>query len=310
VSVAARPFRFGVEGANVTDSAAELLELAQRAEGFGYSTLLVGDHVVEYYTPSIVGLAWVAAQTEKLRFGTLVLGNDYRHPAILAKDAATLDKVSGGRFELGLGAGWLQGDYDAIGIPFDEPRVRVDRLAEALTVVKGCWAGESFDFSGEHYTIRDYAARPRPVQKPRLPIIIGGGSPRVLRLAGAEADIVGIHPNTKKSDVVTDTQDERMRRKIAWVREGAGERFDELELMTMCRVVIADDAEAAAAPIAAETGTTVAEILSSALFLIGTVEEICATLRRRREEWGTSYIVVQVSAYEAFAPVVEQLAGT
>jgi probable F420-dependent oxidoreductase len=292
-----RPFRFGVALSDGFDTASELLQLARQAEDLGYSSLLVGDHFVQHNPPSILGLAWAAGHTEKLRFGTLVLGNDYRHPAVLAKDAAMFDVVSDGRLELGLGAGWLRGDYDAIGLTYDAPGVRIDRLAEALTVVKSCWSGDPFDFSGEHYAIRDYAARPLPVQEPRPPIIVGGGSPRVLRLAGAEADIVGIHPNTARADFVTDTQEERTRRKLEWIREGAGARFDELELMTACEGAVTNQRDAAALRIAA-------------LVLVGTVEEICETLQRRREEWGVSYIVLDARVFEAFAPVVARLAGT
>lgn len=310
MSAQERPFRFGVALVNGVGGAEELERVGRRVEALGYSTLFVGDHLVEYDPPSIVALAWLAGRTETLRFGTLVLGNDYRHPAVLAKDSATFDVVSGGRLEFGLGAGWLRGDYDAIGLQFDEPRVRVDRLAEALTVIKSCWSGEPFQFSGDHYSISDYRAAPLPVQQPRPPLLIGGGSPRVLRLAGAEADIVGIHSNTAKSDFFTDTRPERTRRKVEWVREGAGSRFAELELMTMCMGSITTDREAVASPIAEAAGVTVDATLDSAAILIGTVDEVCETLRQRRQAWGTSYIVLDVDSFEEFAPVVERLAGT
>lgn len=250
---------------------------------------------------------------QTLRFGTAVLGNDYRHPAVLAKDAATLDVVSGGRLELGIGAGWLREDYEALGLDYAAPRVRIDRLAEALTVIKACWTGDPFDFSGEHYAIRTYAARPMPAQKPRPPIIVGGGSPRVLRLAGAEADIVGIHPSTAKSDFVTDTQEEPTCRKLEWIREGAGARFGELELMMACEGAVTSRRDTAALRTAADLGApaaTVEEVVASAIVLIGTVEEICETLERRREQWGVSYVVIDAAAYEGFAPVVARLAGT
>jgi probable F420-dependent oxidoreductase len=304
------PFRFGVSVIDRVGSAAEWHELARRVEGLGYSSLLVSDHFVEFQPPSLLALAWAAAKTETLRFGTLVLGNDYRHPAVLAKDAATLDVLSDGRLELGLGAGWLRADYDALGLSYDEPAVRVDRLAEALSVIKSAWSGEPFDFAGAHYAIQDYAAHPRPVQQPRPPLLVGGGSPRVLRLAGREADIVGIHPSTAKSDLVTDTQDERTRRKLEWVREGAGERFGELELMMQCEVAITDDRHAVASRIAARLGGSAEATLTSALTLIGSVDEVCELLQRRREAWGVSYIVLFTEAYEDFAPVVERLAGT
>ncbi len=278
MTVTPRPFRFGVSFYEGFEDAEGLLRLAQRAEEIGYSSLLVGDHFVDYDPPPLLALAWVAAQTRTLRLGTLVLGNDFRHPAVLAKDAAALDRVSGGRLELGLGAGWLQGDYDALGLPYDEPRVRIDRLEEALAVVKACWRGEAFDFAGEHYEIRGYAARPQPVQHPRPPILVGGGSPRVLRLAGREADIVGIHPSAANTDFPPDSDDD-LRRKIEWVREGAGARFEEIELMI-------------------DGGT-----------LTGTVGEIGETLERRRESFGLSYVVFGAAEFEQFAPLVERLAN-
>lgn len=274
----ARPFRFGVSFWESFEEADDLLRVARRAEQLGYSSLLVGDHFVDYDPPPLPTLAWVAAQTTRLRIGTLVLGNDFRHPAVVARDAAALDRVSGGRLELGLGAGWLQGDYAAIGLPYDEPRVRIDRLSEALTVVKGCWRGEPFDFTGEHYEIREYAARPLPLQQPRPPILVGGGSPRVLRLAGREADIVGIHPSAANLEFPPDT-DEDLRRKIGWVREGAGERFEQLELMA--------DGES----------------------LPAGIEEACETVRRRRDSMGLSYVFFSASELEARAPIVERLAG-
>ena len=303
-----RPFRFGISVHEGFNQAAELLALAQRAEGIGYSTILIGDHFVDYDPPSIVGLGWLAAQTHALGFGTLVLGNDYRHPAVLAKDAAQLSIVSGGRFELGLGAGWLRGDYDALGLEYDEPRVRVDRLGEALTIIRACWAGEQFDFVGDYYAIRDYAARPVPTSLP--PIIIGGGSPRVLRLAGREADIVGIHGNTARSDFIADTQEARTSKKIEWVREGAGSRFDEIELMVAFDGAITDDREAAATAFAVDSSASIKDTLASTALLIGSVEEVCEMLRERRERLGISYVTFSWEDYESFAPVVERLAGT
>lgn len=307
----AHPFRFGVGVSHNVGSPAEWQQLAQRVEGLGYSTLLVGDHFVEYHPPSIVGLAWAATKTDRLRLGTVVLSNDYRHPAVLAKDAATLDLLSGGRLELGLGAGWLRADYDALGLRYDAFGVRVDRLEEALAVIKSCWSGEPFDFSGEHYTIRGHAGDPKPVQQPRPPLFVGGGSPRVLRLAGEAADVVGIHPSAKSlSDIVNDTQDDRTRRKLEWIEEGAGDRFGELELMMACESAITDDSHAAASAIAARHGASVEATLASAAMLIGSVDEVCDLLERRREAWGVSYIAVTTETYEDFAPVVERLAGT
>jgi probable F420-dependent oxidoreductase len=291
-------------------SPSEWRELARRVEALGYSSLLVGDHFVDFHPPPMVALAWAAALTETLRLGTVVLGNDYRHPAVLAKEAAALDLLSEGRLELGLGAGWLQADYEAMGLPYDAPKLRVERLAEALLVIKSAWSGAAFDFSGEHYTIRGYAAQPLPAQRPHPPLLVGGGRPRVLRLAGQHADIVSIHPATSTSDFVTDTQDAPTRRKIGWVREGAGARFEQIELMMMCEVVITEDVHATATPIASSTGTSVEQTLASAQLLVGSVEGVCKTLRQRRDDWGVSYVVVKAEVCEDFAPVVARLAGS
>lgn len=313
----AHKFRFGVAARANPASAAEWQELATQVEALGYSSLLVGDHFVDGDNPpSIIALAWAAAVTDSLRVGTLVLGNDYRHPAVVAKDAATLDMLSNGRLEFGLGAGWLRADYEALGLEYDPPTVRVDRLAEALEVIKLAWSGVTFDFTGVHYTIRGCAGLPVPIQAPRPPVVVGGGSPRVLRLAGRHADIVGLlqasmqaeGPNS--DELMSAGQDAQMRRKIGWVKEGAGERFDELELQMMYWVTITDDPRAAADLVASAAGLSVDEVLSSGMRLLGSVDEICHVLERRREEWGVSYIVVSAEGFSDFAPVVARLAGT
>jgi probable F420-dependent oxidoreductase len=245
----------------------------------------------------------------------LVLGNDYKHPAVVAKEAATLDVLSGGRLEFGLGAGWLTADYTALGMAYDSPGTRIGRLAEALTVVKGAWADGPFDFAGEHYTVTAYDGLPQPIQRPRPPIIVGGGGPRVLRLAGREADIVGINPNLRAGavgpDAARDSLAESTARKIEWIREGAGDRFDDLELqIRYFMAAITSDKEALAAALAPTFGVSSDDALGSGVVLVGTVDEVCDTLIRRREEWGVSYVVLGDDTYEAFAPAVSRLAGT
>ena len=172
-----RPFRFGVIAENVR-TRKDLVSTSRRAEELGYHIILIRDHLVEdpfgHQLAPIAALATVAAVTETLRIGTLVLANDYRHPAILAKEAATLDVLSGGRFELGLGAGWLRREYEQASIPFDPARWRVGRLEEALRVFKELFAGGSLDFRGEHYRIDGLANFPEPSQRPRPPILVGG----------------------------------------------------------------------------------------------------------------------------------------
>jgi probable F420-dependent oxidoreductase len=309
------PFRFGVA---VYDDASvdEWRGIARRAEGLGYSTLLIGDHVADYLPVSgsspLLALAAAAEATNTLRVGTAMLANDFRHPAILAKDTATLDLLSGGRFELGLGAGWHRPDYDQLGLQYDRPSIRVKRLEEALTIIKACWAGDQFDFVGDHYSISGYAGTPRPIQTPRPPILVGGGSERVLRLAGREADIVGVHVSTATITTGTttaDTSDDQTRRKLEWIREGAGHRFNEIELQMMCFAQVTANREAAASAFAVGNNGTADELLTSAGVLIGTVEELCDVLERRRDAWGVSYVTVQAGAVDEFAPIVARLAG-
>lgn len=310
-----RPFRFGVTAGRLT-SGAEWAEQARRIEGLGYSTLFVHDHFVDSGAPApMVALSFAAAATTALRVGMLVLGNDYRHPAVVAKDAATLDVMSDGRLEFGLGAGWMTADYEALGLPYDGHGVRIDRLAEALDVVKGAWRDGAYDFSGAHYTITAYDGQPLPLQQPRPPILVGGGGPKLLRLAGREADIVGINPILSAgvigADAARNTVGDATTRKIGWVREGAGDRFDDLELQIRYFVAaITDDARGLAEAMAPGFGVSPDEALSSGAVLAGTVDEVCDTLVRRREEWGVSYVVLGDDTYEQFASVVARLAGT
>jgi probable F420-dependent oxidoreductase len=259
-------------------------------------------------------MGMAAAVTKDLRVGALVFDNDYKHPAILAKEIATIDVLSGGRAELGIGAGWMEVDYTALGLPYDRPGVRIDRLDEALQVIKGCYGPDAFSFSGEHYTVTDYQGIPKPVQA-KVPILIGGGGPRVLRLAGAEADIVGINPNLKAgtitSDSVTDSLAEMTDQKVAWIKEGAGSRFDDLELQIRYFLAsVTDDRKKLAEAIAPGFGISADEALEAGIALVGTVDEICDLMVARRDRWGVSYAVVGGDEMEMFAPVVERLAGT
>jgi probable F420-dependent oxidoreductase len=263
----------------------------------------------------MVALSFAAAATTTLRLGMLVMGNDYRHPAVLAQDAATLDVMSDGRLEFGLGAGWMTADYEALGLPYDSHGTRIDRLAEALAVVKGAWGDGAFDLAGDHYTITAYDGLPKPLQQPRPPILVGGGGAKLLRLAGREADIVGINPILSAgvigAEAVRNTIGDATARKIGWVREGAGERFDDLELQIRYFVAsITDDARGLAEAMAPGFGVSPDEGLGSAAVLAGSVDEVCDTLVRRREEWGVSYVVFGDDQYEEFAPVVSRLAGT
>jgi probable F420-dependent oxidoreductase len=287
--------------------------MVRRVESLGFSSYLALDHFVRGLDP-LVSLTAAAMATDRLRVGSFVFDNDFRHPALLAKAAATLDLLSDGRLELGIGAGWLKEEYDQTGIPFDPAAVRITRLEEAIRLLKLIFTEEHpVSFAGEHYTVTDLICPPHPVQRPHPPLIVGGGSRRILTVAAREADIVGITTRARH-DGLKDTADltaAATARKIAWIEEAAGERFAELELnMVVGDVVATDDRQAAAERLARQYGVTADEILDSPLVLIGTAEEMAEQLQERRERYGFSYIVVTEPNMEALAPVVERLTGT
>jgi probable F420-dependent oxidoreductase len=308
-----RRFRFGVQFATTT-SADAWRASARRAEELGYSTLFVPDHFGDLVGP-VPALMAAADATTTLRVGTLVFDNDYYHPVVLARDVATLDLLSGGRVELGLGAGWLATDYEQSGIPYDPPGVRVSRMEEGLAVIKGLLGDGPFSFEGEHYRISNLDLRPKAAQRPHPPVLIGGGGKRMLTIAGREADIVGVNPNLKAgavgADVAADATPEAVDRKLGWLRAAAGDRFDDLELNALVfAVVVTDDARETAENMAPLFGITPEDVLATPHTLIGTVDEICEGLQADRERWGFSYVVVQDAAMEALAPVIDRLAGT
>ncbi len=307
-----RPFRFGVQHATAPDATA-WADLARRSEDIGYSTLFMPDHFGDQLSPT-VALQAAADATTTLRVGSLVYDNDYRHPVVLAKDAATLDLLSGGRMELGLGAGWMTSDYDQSGIPMEAAKVRVDRMEEAVAVLKGCFAPGPFSYQGEHYTITGYEGHPTPVQTPHPPLLIGGGMKRVLSFAAREAQIIGVNPTIPNGQVDADAARTgtaaETDRKLGWIRAAAGDRFDEIELNALhFATVVTDDRQGMIDMMAPLFGIPPEEVADYPHALIGTVDEICADLEARRERWGFSYVVVQADAAEAFAPVVARLAG-
>ena len=308
-----RRFRFGAQ-LSFAGSHEEWGAKARRVEELGYSTLCVPDHFDDQLAP-MPALVAAAAATSTLRIGTLVLANDYRHPLLVAKEAATVDLLSGGRLELGLGAGWLGSDYEQSGIPFDPPSVRIDRLEEGLAVVKGLLAGGKFSYRGRFYTVADHPGTPLPVQRPRPPILVGGGGRRILSLAGREADIVSVNFDLRSGTIgtqlgVTATSGARAE-KVRWVREAAGDRFDEVELSyTAYLTMITDDRHAVAAGLGSGFGLDAEQVLAMPNFAIGTVGQIADELQRRRDELGLSYVVVGGECHEAMAPVVARLAAT
>ncbi len=309
-----RPFRFGAvaEGAQSRDA---WIAKARKAEELGYSTFLMPDHFVTEFS-LIAALMSVADATSKLRIGSIVFDNDFRHPAVLAREAATLDLLSGGRFELGLGAGWLPSEYEQTGIPFDPPSVRLSRLEEALSIIKGFFTEELVTFSGKYYTVTDLKGIPKPVQRPHPPIFIGGGGKRLLSIAAREADIIGVHAKVNADGTVD--MDERfettLAQKVEWLRQVAGERFNGLELNLLVSVVmITENQRQAAEQYAHERGwseVTVEQVLGMPYFLIGSVDQIIEEIQMRRERFSISYIAVFDEYMEMFAPVVADLVGT
>jgi len=287
---------------------------ARQVETLGYAALYLPDHFTDQLGP-IAALMAAADATTRLRVGSLVFDNDYRHPVVLAKEAATLDVLSDGRFDLGLGAGWMATDYEQAGIPYDSPGTRISRMKEGLKIIKGMFAGEPFTFSGEHYQVKGIQGSPRPVQKPHPPILLGGGGHRMLNLAAREADIVNVNFDLREGqvnrDLVRTGLAEATDEKLRWIREAAGDRLDRIELsVTIFLANITDDRESVATVMAAGVGAEPKDILAMPHFLIGTVDEVVDDLQRRRERYGISYVIVPGEADEAFAPVVARLAGT
>jgi probable F420-dependent oxidoreductase len=307
-----RPFRFGVSVRHAA-TRAEWQDKARRAEAQGYAVFLCPDHLTDVLPP-LVPLVSAADATETLRVGTFVLNNDLRHPVLVARDAAAIDLLSDGRFELGLGAGHKEAEYDEIGLRFDASAVRVERLAESVAIVKQLLAGEEVTFAGAHYRVIEHRIHPLPVQRPRPPLLIGGNSRRVLTVAGREADIASFlgfsHLRGGRDFDFRAFTDDGTAERVAVVREAAGPRFHELELNAVVqRVVVTSAARRAADELAADSALTVDDVLSSPYVLIGSVDAIADKLREKRERHGFSYWVVQEHSLDAFAPLVSRLSG-
>lgn len=292
-------------------------ESAQHVESLGYTTLFVPDHFGEQLAP-FAAMTAAAAATTMLKVGTLVFDNDFRHPVVLAMETATIDHLYDGRIEVGIGAGWKSTDYEESGIPMDRPKVRVDRLMEAVPIIRGLWSEEPVTQSGEYYNITNLTGSPRPHNAGGPPLIIAGGSKRMLRFAGANADIVGVNPSIHSgeidSDAARDGMADRMDQKFEWVKEGAGDRFDSLEFNAWVPVVaVTDDAAGVAQLVAPMFGLSPEEALGaldSPMTMVGTEDEIIETLQRRRDRWGFSYHVVQDQGAIDLAPIVAKLSGT
>jgi probable F420-dependent oxidoreductase len=314
---AARPIRFGVKGSTALRWD-EWQALVRRAQALGYAVFLVDDHSDADLSP-LAALMAAATAAETIRIGSWVFNNDFRHPMQLAKEVATLDLLSGGRFELGIGAGYHKAEYDQVGLPFDRPGVRFERFVEAITLIKQFFTQESVTFAGSYYRVSGLQPAPQSPQRPHPPLFIGGGGERLLSLAAQQADIVGLarRINADGTVAVSERTEAALERQVAWVRKAAGERFASLELNSgLWPTITADRQQAAAEYVQRQIARTGATDLTPELLLadpkwpMGSVDHVTEHVRHLREAYGISYFVVGSGSMEAFAPVVAQLAGT
>jgi probable F420-dependent oxidoreductase len=318
-----QPFRFAIQATNAT-SAVAWREFVCQVEALGYSTLFLADHYLgpgpaqrAAHTPRqdlapIAAIAAAAAHTTTLRVGCRVFCIDYHVPAVLAKEVATLDLLSDGRLEVGIGAGWSGVEYEAMGLHFDTPGQRIAKLKEVVALVKAHCAGSELACAGVHVSVSGYAGTPPPVQRPHPPIMIGGGGKRVLSYAGGEADIVSINtvPFATRNDAGLTPQEEAVRR-FGHVRAAAGTRMGEFDIESSPYFVsIDDDAEAAYQRIAAKTGLSPDVLRDHPNVLAGSIEQLADDLTERRDVYGANYVTVQQALVEGFAPVVARLTGT
>lgn len=307
-----RPFRFGVQASSAPDRRT-WIELARRVESLGYATLTMPDHFTDQLAP-VPALMAAADATTRLRVGALVWDNDYKHPVVLAKELATIDVLSEGRLELGIGAGWMKTDYEAAGMPYDPPGVRIDRFVEGLSVLRGCFADGAFSYAGSHYTITSYDGMPKPIQRPGPPVLIGGGGPRVLSIAARHADIIGINGTMSAGAVgpeaLASMTAEAVDSKVGIVLAKGADRLDGIELNVRAFFVsVTNDRAAVMQQIAAGLQLPVEAIEATPFALIGTPAQIVEDLRARRDRWGFSYVIVGAEDVDSFAPVVAELAG-
>ena len=295
-----------------------VVESARRAEALGYDVLVIPDHLPQALA-ALPALMAVASATSRIRIGTHVLNNDLRHPAVLAQDLATIDVLSGGRLEIGIGAGWNRVEYEQAGISYDPIGRRVSRMEESIKVLKGLFADAPFSFAGEFYQITEMSGAPKPVQRPHPPFMVGGGGRRVLSIGGREAQIVGLAPRVQspeRPDVVGCLAEGSLE-KVGWIRAAAGDRADEVEISTyppLTPVTITGDRRAAAREVADQLkalfGLELSEddVLGSPHIFLGTVDELVEKCLELRERFGITNVNIR-GAMEEFAPVLERLAG-
>jgi probable F420-dependent oxidoreductase len=305
-----KPFRFVIDASRAASGSA-WLEMARRAEDLGYAALYMPDHLGAQYSP-LPALAAAAAVTTRLRVAPYVAANDYRHPLMLARELATIDVLSGGRVEVGIGAGWRIPDYRQLGLAYDPPAVRIDRLVESISILKRLLAGETVSHEDRYYHLDRARLEPRPVQRPMPPLIIGGGGPRMLRLAAREADIVGLIPqfDARGRPIVAQATERATAAKAAIVREAAGARWDSLSLDV--NVADAGIVGSGAGPLESVTTAakaTVVALIGTPYVLYGTLPRLRTLLEQRRERLGINQYSLPVRVMDAMAPLVEALAG-
>jgi probable F420-dependent oxidoreductase len=315
-----RPFRFIAPMPRLEGSPRRWRDAVRRIEALGFATVSISDHLTRGWVMEPTAAMTAAAEaTERLRVLSLVLGNDFRHPVVLHKTAATIDLLSEGRLELGLGAGWMRSDYEATGVPYDPPKVRLERLEESVRVIKGLFGPEPLTFHGSHYRITGLDGLPKPVQRPHPPLLVGGGGRRVLGIAAREADVVGVHCNLRRGeldrDAAADLAAERVEEKVGWVREAAieaGRSPEQLELQFstyLCRITDAPrSAQASVSTFAEYLAGDPDLVARSPAVLVGSVEECAERLEERRERFGLSYLNLGGDV-ENVAPLVARLAG-
>jgi len=304
------PFRFAVQQASAR-SGEKWVALARRAETLGYDVLVMPDHLGRQLSP-FAALGAAAAATTRLRVGAFVFANDYRHPLMLAREAATLDLLSGGRFEMGLGAGWMTSDYRQLGMAYDPAPRRIDRLAEATPLIRRLLAGETVTHSGQHYQLDRATVGVETVQKPRPPLAIGAGGPRMLKLAAREADIVGLVPGFDAHGRIHVRQatETATARKIGLIREAAGDRFERLEInLWLGDAGLVGSGNSLVGSVTAAARWAPTAIYGSPYVLYGTLNSVRDRLLRRRDKLGISYYTIPSHAMDSMAPLVEALAG-
>ncbi len=307
-----KPFRFGIQASSQPDRAS-WIDLAKRTEANGFDVLTMPDHFSDQLAP-VPALMAAADATTSLRVGALVWDNDYKHPVVLAKELATIDVLSGGRLELGIGAGWMISDYEQSGIAYDRAGVRIDRFIEGLDVIRGCMANGAFSYAGKHYTITNYNGSPKPIQAPCPPILIGGGGKRVLTYAAQHADIVGINATMTAGavgpEVISTMTAEAVDGKVDIVRDAVGDRLDHIEMNIRAFMVnVSEDAQGSIERLAKAMGVETKMMAETPFALIGPPAKLIDDLLARRERWGFSYVIVGGEDVDSFAPVVAALRG-